>query len=492
MLGQYAVYGEIAAGGMATIHFGRLLAPNGYTRTVAIKRLHPHFAKDAEFRTMFLDEARVAVHVAHRNVVGTLDVVGMENELFLVMEYVPGESLSRLIRLTKEKKRLIPPRIAIAVIAGTLRGLHAAHEAKDAAGHPLHIVHRDISPQNVLVGVDGVARVLDFGVAKAVGRHQQTREGQLKGKLAYMAPEQLNGEVTPRTDVYAAGVTLWEALTAKRLFNADNEAAILGKILGGMVEPPSLHVPSTDLETSDMLKKLDAIVARAVDRDPAKRFPTALAMAQALEKLPIASPAEVAHYTEKTAHEALKRRASILAMIEQSGGAFGASSVPPSEFKSEPRTQMAVASRSLPPSYDYERSQYSDTASPVRKKPSMLLVGAGIFALAILFAAAGAIIATTTDRSIPPAQAVQPGAIPPARPAPTPSAIPALSVTPTPVENHAPTPATSVTATPPTSPTLPSASVSAAASGSTLGPAANAPNAAATPSAPNAPAPSTR
>jgi len=196
VVGRYALYAEIAAGGMATVHFGRLLGPVGFSRTVAIKRLHPQFAKDPEFVSMFLDEARLAARIRHPNVVPTLDVVATQGELFLVMDYVQGESLSRLIRAARERGHRIPPRIVSSILTGALHGLHAAHEAKNERGEPLNIVHRDISPQNVLVGSDGVPRVLDFGVAKAAGRVQTTREGQLKGKLAYMAPEQIGGQVT--------------------------------------------------------------------------------------------------------------------------------------------------------------------------------------------------------------------------------------------------------------------------------------------------------
>ena len=432
MLGQYAVYGELAAGGMATIHFGRLATPDGHTRTVAIKRLHPQFAKDAEFRTMFLDEARVAVHVAHPNVVTTLDVVGMETELFLVMEYVVGESLSKLIRQTREKKKVIPPGIAAAVMAGAMRGLHAAHTAHDVNGQPLQIVHRDISPQNILVGVDGVARVLDFGVAKAVGRAQQTREGQLKGKIAYMAPEQLNGVVSPRTDIYAAGVTLWEALTAKRLFNADNEAAILGKILSGKVEPPSAQAglgPSTDRATRDLWEKLDAITLRALSRDENHWYFSAAEMAEALEQLPLAGPQEIGRFVEKTAHDGLRRRSAILSAIEKNDVPFGRASRSTEALESA-SYPGAVSSRSNPSGTPpaIERSQFaraSATADPSRMKP--LLLVAGVLALGILFAAVGAAVAVKTNGppkppSIPPAQAVEPPLRAPEAPAPLPSA----------------------------------------------------------------------
>src|SRR5262245_3092434 len=178
VVGRYALYGEIASGGMATVHFERLLGPVGFSRTVAIKRLHPQFAKDPEFVSMFLDEARLAARIRHPNVVATLDVVATKGELFLVMEYVQGESLSRLARAVMARGENLPPRIVASIMCGVLHGLHAAHEARDQRGEPLGIVHRDVSPQNVLVGIDGTARVVDFGVAKASGRHQSTRKGK--------------------------------------------------------------------------------------------------------------------------------------------------------------------------------------------------------------------------------------------------------------------------------------------------------------------------
>src|SRR5215472_13646045 len=212
IVGRYALFGEIASGGMATVHFGRLLGPAGFARTVAIKRLHAHFAKDPEFVAMFLDEARLAARVVHPNVVPTLDVVALDGELFLVMEYVQGEALSRLWRALRERDERIPHRVVASCLTGVLHGLHAAHVATSERGEPLGIAHRDVSPQNVLVGMDGISRVLDFGISKASGRIQITREGRVKGKTGYMSPEQLSGgAVDRRTDIYSASVVLWEA-----------------------------------------------------------------------------------------------------------------------------------------------------------------------------------------------------------------------------------------------------------------------------------------
>src|SRR3954471_7528731 len=188
LLGRYAVYGEIAAGGMATVYIGRLRGPVGFARRVAVKSLHPQLAKDPDFLSMFLDEARLVGHIQHTNVVPVLDVISVEGELHLVMEYIEGEPLSRVLRCLKKRQTATPVAIAVGVMLGVLDGLHAAHEARGEDGALLSIVHRNASPQNILVGVDGVAKILDFGIAKAVGRMQTTRGDQLKGKLAYMAP----------------------------------------------------------------------------------------------------------------------------------------------------------------------------------------------------------------------------------------------------------------------------------------------------------------
>src|SRR5580658_8361717 len=185
VIGRYVLYDEIASGGMASVHIGRLLGPAGFSRTVAIKRLHAHYAKDPAFVAMFLDEARLAARVRHPNVVSTLDVETKNAEIFLVMDYIQGESLSKLLRAAREAGAPVPGAVASAILGGVLYGLDAAHDATDEGGRPLRIVHRDVSPQNVLVGVDGISRVVDFGVARAASKLSTTQSGQLKGKLAY-------------------------------------------------------------------------------------------------------------------------------------------------------------------------------------------------------------------------------------------------------------------------------------------------------------------
>ncbi len=269
IVGRYALFDAIASGGMASVHLGRLMGPVGFSRTVAIKRLHETFATDPEFVAMFMDEARLAARIRHPNVVPTLDVVALERELLLVMEYVSGESLSLLLKRARTEKRPTPIPVVVDILIDTLSGLHAAHEATNEKGEPLDIVHRDVSPQNILVGTDGVARLLDFGVAKAVGRMHETRAGQVKGKIRYMAPEQITGKGVTRTaDIYAASIVLWEAVTGKRLFTGDTDAEVMFRVLEGKVDPPSRHRP-------DVPRALDEIILRGLSPKPSDRFATA-------------------------------------------------------------------------------------------------------------------------------------------------------------------------------------------------------------------------
>jgi serine/threonine-protein kinase len=310
-LGRYRLYGELAAGGMATVHLARQIGSGGFSKMVAIKRLHPQFAKLDQFIDMFFAEARLAARIRHPNVVPPLDVLRVEDEIFLVMEYVEGDSLSRLLKACIVRQEKIPFHVAVSIASGVLRGLHAAHEAKSDKGEPLEIIHRDVSPQNVLVGVDGNARVIDFGIAKASDSVEVTEAGTLKGKLAYMAPELLTGaRITRRADVYAASVVLWESLTAQRLFDADSQSAVLANVLHRQIEPPSVFL-------ADLPPALDAVVMKGLARNPEDRFATAREMAVALEEAyPPAGPAVVGEWVESIAEISLTHRGKRVAFIE--------------------------------------------------------------------------------------------------------------------------------------------------------------------------------
>lgn len=315
-LGRYELHGAIAKGGMATVYVARMSGAAGFARTVAIKRLHPHLAADPTFSAMFVDEARLAARIRHPNVIDTLDVVADNGELFLVMDFVLGETLARLIRQTEKRGINMPAAVVSSVVVGALGGLHAAHEATSERGEPLGIVHRDISPQNILVARDGVARLLDFGVAKATGRVQETESGELKGKLAYMAPEQLTRKaIDRRCDIFAMGIVLWEALTSKRLFAGDDAASTLYAVMNEPIRPPSTMVQGIP-------SAVDAVVLKALERDPDKRWRTAEEMALALEAaVPPAPTRHAGKWVEELAAEALKIRADIVKTID--GAASG-------------------------------------------------------------------------------------------------------------------------------------------------------------------------
>ncbi len=343
------------------MHFGRLLGPVGFSRTVAIKRLHAQFAQDPEFVSMFLDEARLAARIRHPNVVPTLDVVATDGELFLVMDYVAGESLARLARTMNDRKERMPLRIVSSVMAGVLHGLHAAHEAKDERGMALGIVHRDVSPQNVLVGTDGVAKILDFGVAKAAGRVQTTREGQIKGKLAYMPPEQLRGAtVTRSTDIYAAGVILWELVTGQRLFAGDNEGVVVAKVLSGDVASPVAVLRERGVkltpEQEHSLPKLEKIILKALASEPDDRYATSKEMALELERtVPPATGSEVSEWVETHAQEVLAQRAGRVAEIESGAMASPveprpSASLPTAASLDRTRSELTPASSASNPS----------------------------------------------------------------------------------------------------------------------------------------------
>ena len=296
----HAVLGQ---GGMATVHFGEERTSEG-SRVTAVKQLRPQLARDPDFAAMFLDEARIAERVRDPRVVASYGVIDDGGELFLNLEYVAGAALSAALA-----KGRAPLPIAVAVMRDALLGLHAAHEATDERGAALGIVHRDVSPQNILVGEDGVARLTDFGVARAAARFHATTPGQMKGKLRYMAPEQLKGAIaTPRCDVYAAAVVLWEALTGQRLVRGDSYAEIFGQALEGIVRPPSA--------VAAVPKAIDAVVMRGLARDPSARFATAREMATALaEGAQAASPIEVGAWLRACVGDDLARRRQIVAAI---------------------------------------------------------------------------------------------------------------------------------------------------------------------------------
>jgi serine/threonine protein kinase len=303
---------------MATVFLARISGAGGFQRFVGIKRLHPHLAREPEFIEMFLDEARLAARIHHPHVVPILEIGTSDQGYYIVMEYVEGDTLANLIARTVQSGRRVPFHVAVRVMVDVLAGLHAAHELSDDDGKPLGIVHRDVSPQNILIGIDGSARLTDFGVARATSKLSTTRTGQLKGKLAYMAPEQARGakDIDRRADIFAAGVVLWEALEGRRLFKGDGDADTLNKVLN---EP----IPALKSTETTVPREVEAVLDTALNRERTGRYPTAAAFADALERVAeevgeVATHKDVASYLDEILGEdILKQRETVRAWIQR-------------------------------------------------------------------------------------------------------------------------------------------------------------------------------
>jgi serine/threonine-protein kinase len=313
-IGRYEILVRIASGGMATVYLARAHGAAGFERDVAIKLTHAHLRESTDFARELLEEAKLAVRIHHANVVQVLDVGDDPVGLFLVMEYVEGDTLSGLMRRASAGGAPLPPSLGLRILLDALAGLHAAHELKDDAGNVVGLVHRDFSPQNILVGLDGVARLIDFGIAKAATRLGQTRTGIVKGKVAYMAPEQTRGQpVDRRCDVWAAGVIAWELFAGRRLHDASiDDVGLIFRI--ATETPPRLRSIRADVPVA-----IDEAVARALSPNLDERFSTAAAFAQELSRavrasgMPIADASDVAGHVEKVAGTRLaelRRRAA--------------------------------------------------------------------------------------------------------------------------------------------------------------------------------------
>jgi hypothetical protein len=272
-LGPYELLRRLAIGGMGEIFLARQRGPAGFDRLVAVKRLLPELAERPELVEMFIDEARIAAHLAHPGIVHIHELGRDAGEYFLVMEYVPGQNLARLGDRAEREGVALPRPLAVHLVAEVARALDFAHEARDSQGAPLGVVHRDVSPHNVLVSIHGDVKLMDFGIAKARNKSHRTETGVVRGKLSYMSPEQLAGAaVDRRTDVFAAGVMLWELTLGRRLWE-DADAAT--RLRAGAIPPPRAVDP-------DYPPELDAIAMAALEHEPSRRTATAGELAGAL------------------------------------------------------------------------------------------------------------------------------------------------------------------------------------------------------------------
>jgi hypothetical protein len=445
--GRYELVAELASGGMASVYLARLASEGDVARVVAVKRIHPHLAKAPGFAEMFLDEARIASRIDHPNVCQVLEY-GRENGVsFLAMEFLSGESLQRIIgRLAAHPDASAARAMIVAsLVAEAADGLHAAHELVDASGAPLEVVHRDVSPHNLFVTFDGTVKVVDFGIASAANQVHHTETGTVKGKFAYMAPEQLGGvRAERRVDVWALGVVLWESLTLKRLFRRESPSEVVRA-----VESQPILAPSTVRE--GLPTAIDAITLKALARDPKDRYATAKELARDLRAVVRASGiaidrARIAEWMaelfpdgEAQRRAWLKRAAEV---VTGSGERLApatreASATPPTAVTRAERgaTPTGVAEAGAPAS---ARAKSTETAPPTKeseaKRSARWAWAAG---LAVVLGLIGAgVVATTSggsstlEATVPmaaPSIAAPPPAAPPiAAPVPTPLAEPAL------------------------------------------------------------------
>lgn len=277
LLGKYRVLGEVGRGGMADVYLAVAHGLSGFNKLVVLKVIRAEVAEDADARNMFVDEARLAGRLSHPNVVHTLEVGEEDGRPIPVMEHLDGQALYASIRRCKRDEIKLPIEHGLRILAESLRGLQYAHTLKDFDGTPLHLVHRDVSPQNIFVTYDGQIKMLDFGIAKVAISSSETRAGMMKGKAAYMAPEQVSGEpMDHRADIYSAGVVLWQLLTGKQWWKGKPQGQILLTVLNGGVPKPSEF-------SDDVDEALEAICSKAMSVDPAKRYQSAEEMLDVLE-----------------------------------------------------------------------------------------------------------------------------------------------------------------------------------------------------------------
>lgn len=421
-LGRYEVLARLASGGMAGVYVARALGVAGFERLFAIKVLHPHLAHEEEFISMFLDEARLAARIRHPNVVPTIDISDTEDAgYFLVMDYIEGDHLGALLQQAYRRGTKLPFSISLRIAVDALNGLGAAHALTDENGQRINLVHRDVSPHNIMVSTDGIARLTDFGVAKAEVRLSTTQEGQFKGKLAYMSPEHAsNGEADQRSDLFSMAIILWESLTGRRLFRAENHAATLHKIC---LEPIPL-LSSVD----PALAPFDEVLAKGLERDRDLRFQSAEEFAEAIEEHAhvldgVANPRAVAKLVREYAVEKLERDQSLVRAAISEIGAGGDGNPPvfvaPARQKPAPLVVPPGAPPPLvaPPSAEPSELERAFQDGRRSRSRTMPMVAALLALLALALGAAALWLdrsptVETAPLNPPASEAVAPAALP--------------------------------------------------------------------------------
>jgi eukaryotic-like serine/threonine-protein kinase len=392
---EYRISRRIGVGGMAEVFLAMQRGFGGFEKLVVVKRIFEHLSEDDQFVSMFLEEARLAASLRHPNIVQIFDIDRDHAGYFIVMEYLPGEALADLYDELRSRGEVMPVPIACRVSAAVAAGLHCAHTSTDALGRPQLIVHRDVTPSNIIVCYDGGTRLVDFGVAKARWRNARTQTGFIKGKMSYLAPEQVDeAPVDARTDVFQLGIVLHELITGQRLFRGESDMERMSAVIGQTIPRPSLRNPAVP-------PALDDIVLRALERDPDRRTPSADALRRELEEFlrSIGEPVsdyDVAEWMQRVfagrceARVQLER-SCVKEVLENTGerieiGESAVHSVPMSEA---PSPAAALSSSATPTMATVlRRPARHAPVSPRRWRRAAIAAGAFAAAFAIAFAAA--------------------------------------------------------------------------------------------------------
>jgi serine/threonine protein kinase len=455
---EYVLVGKLGHGGMAEVFLALAQGPSGFRKLYVVKRLHGHYKDDRQLVEMFLDEARLAARLSHPHVVQTYKVGSHAGHHFLAMEYLDGQPMNRLLKRCVDRQETVPLTLAARILSDALDGLDYAHNAADFDGTPLGIVHRDISPHNIFLTYEGQVKILDFGIAKAVTQESNTRVGTIKGKFAYIAPEQARGEaVDPRADLWSMGVTMWELLAGRRLFRGATEVAVLQASLSEPVPPLSSVRP-------DVARELVEICERALQRDPSLRWPSAKSMKAELDEWISAGSKSASRVTlsaylrDKFAGEIEGQRARLKSCLEQvqqaglTGPSSSISTLTSTASSSEPRSGVASvrttpsgpapSTASIAPTSEALPTASSAPLTGAPDEPSSTRRGALIVGGIALLAVLGGLIALATTRggggagpAAPAAEVVDVAAREPPAPLPPPSApLPAAFPPPLPSE----------------------------------------------------------
>lgn len=384
IIGRYEIVEPLATGGMATVYLARLSGPGGFTKLFALKTIHPHLIAEDGFIEMFLDEARIASRIAHPNVCQIIDFGVGTGSYFIAMELLLGENLAKLqpeLKSASSGERHVE--LVARIVADAAEGLHAAHEVTDDDGKLLHVVHRDISQSNLLVTFDGVVKVVDFGIASAADQLHLTRTGTLKGKFAYMAPEQLEQErVDRRADIWSLGVVLWELLAGRRLFKRPRQVDSMRAVLDA-------PIPLASAVNPDVPPEMDAILARALDRTPEARYPTALELARALDELAAArgwtlSARELGEQVRRMCADSFERQSAMV------GRARSGPAPEPEPKRAAPPVDLTQTRQARPLATAAKLDRETPADSPKRRRWTTILALASVAGIAAAAYFAGA------------------------------------------------------------------------------------------------------